>query len=503
MVYMNKNLSKYIRYYLRDNKRLLFLIFIILFVMMPFFTFNASILSVSRDGKQAFSALAGAACVGGCALSFLVPIFNMRFLFNKRSCDLYFSLPIKRKDLFYAQYFSGLLAMLIPLSINYLLGIGVVLLATVLEVGVGASSVYLFTVLLLFYVILVIFLVILYSIFTFISTICNNLIDTILIAGSAVVLPFIIYQALNTFVSNQIGQVLSGISYGGYNEFYDLQIILDLLSAPRVLYLALYQIVESFIIEPTDIMSVTCLTIYWIVVGILAYVFAKKYFIARKQEAAEQRTTHILTYPLVIVSVTLAIILLIMNANMGVVLPVIMTFIVYCCMVFFSKRTIKLKPSNIIAFVILIGISGSLSFIFHETSGFGAIKEFPTVNEIKEAHINVYNHNDDFLLIHRPLGQKGKIAKVSNFRYTTKNKKDFSRFIENQKFASSNRLNNYEYDGSGYSVQMDYELKDGRRFLRSYDLANTKENKKKLEEILLTMVDEGKNVAISFDEEAN
>lgn len=500
---MNKQIKNYMRYYLRDNKRLLFLVFIILFMMIPFLAFNVSFLSndVSNDG--AFSIMAAASCIGGCALSFLVPIFNMRFLFMKRSCDLYFSLPITRKDLFHMQYFSGILAMLLPLSINYLLGSIVLIISSLLDSGIGLYTSYLLIAILLFYVVLVIFIVVLYSIFTFISTICNNLIDNILIAGCAVVLPFILYYVLQYFISNQIGQVLSGITYNGYNEFYGMNIVLQVLSPLSVLYTALYNIVELFMVETLDFMGVTYLMIYWIVVGCFAYVFAKKYFIARKQEAAEQRTTHILTYPLIIVLVTLSILLMIMTGNMGVVIPTIMAFMAYCCMIFFSKRVIKLKLGNIITFIVIFAVSASFSFAFYKTNGFGRIREFPVVDNIKVAYIDVNDliYDDDvYLLIDRQIGQKGKIAKVKGYHYEAKNKKDFERFIENQKYASSNRLGDYEPDDS-YSMQMQYELKDGRTVARSYNLAATKENKKKLEELLITMIDEGKNVAIDFEEE--
>ena len=40
MVFMMNDFKAYLRYYVNSNKRLLILVFIILFLIMPFFTFN-------------------------------------------------------------------------------------------------------------------------------------------------------------------------------------------------------------------------------------------------------------------------------------------------------------------------------------------------------------------------------------------------------------------------------------------------------------------------------
>ena len=78
MVFMMNDLKAYLRYYINSNKRQLILVFIILFLMMPFFTFNYFGLPRNPESEDTFYtgliALGAAACAGGCILSYLLPI---------------------------------------------------------------------------------------------------------------------------------------------------------------------------------------------------------------------------------------------------------------------------------------------------------------------------------------------------------------------------------------------------------------------------------------------
>ena len=95
MVFMMNDFKAYLRYYVNSNKRLLILVFIILFLIMPFFTFNYMGLPrgpYSLDTfYTGFIALGAATCAGGCILSYLLPIYNFRYLYKKRSHEMYFS----------------------------------------------------------------------------------------------------------------------------------------------------------------------------------------------------------------------------------------------------------------------------------------------------------------------------------------------------------------------------------------------------------------------------
>ena len=86
MVFMMNDFKAYLRYYVNSNKRLLILVFIILFLIMPFFTFNYMGLPrgpYSLDTfYTGFIALGAATCAGGCILSYLLPIYNFRYLYK-------------------------------------------------------------------------------------------------------------------------------------------------------------------------------------------------------------------------------------------------------------------------------------------------------------------------------------------------------------------------------------------------------------------------------------
>ena len=323
MVFMMNDFKAYLRYYVNSNKRLLILVFIILFLIMPFFTFNYMGLPrgpYSLDTfYTGFIALGAATCAGGCILSYLLPIYNFRYLYKKRSHEMYFSLPIQRKHLFLYNYISGLLVVLVPLLMNYLLGYFIML-------GLGYRERPLYMLIPLFFFLgLSILLLIQYSIFTFLSVKCNNLIDSILVNGAYVVMPFIVMLSATIFFSNQITAILGDIG-ASPSEFINMGMIQMLLSMPSTIYAFLFNMIASMASEMHRIDTLInafnwLYFLYWGVIGVLCFWFGWKSFVDRKPEDAEQRTVTLFGYPVIITVITFCMVLFVMNINGGVVVP--------------------------------------------------------------------------------------------------------------------------------------------------------------------------------------
>ena len=153
---------------------------------------------------------------------------------------------------------------------------------------------------------------------------------------------------MNIFLKEQVNVITLG--YGNYIEYiFNTDTILTFLSLP---YAALRNVAYLFDYSP-DWLSI----FYWIILCAIALYFAYHYFINRKAEDSEQRTTFWLGYSFIILIVTFCMILAVQTAR-GVSLLVGLTiiFFMYLFLVFFSKRKIVLNIKTITVFVgLLIG----------------------------------------------------------------------------------------------------------------------------------------------------
>lgn len=485
MVYMMNDLKAYLRYYINSNKRLLILVFIILFLMMPFFTFNYMGLphgSYSLDTfYMGFIALGVAACAGGCILSYLLPIYNFRYLYKKRSHELYFSLPIQRKHLFLYNFISGLIVLFIPLLINYLLGYFVML-----GLGFRASLNYMM-IPLLFILGLSILLLVQYSIFTFLSVKCNNLIDSILVNGAYVVMPFIVIFAANIFFNNQLTTILGNVG-ASPDEFVNMGMIQMLLSMPATIYAFLAQIMismasEMFVID-TLINNFNWLYfLYWGVIGILCFWFGWKSFVDRKPEDAEQRTVSLFGYPVIITVITLCMILFIMNIDSGLVVPSIIVLVAYFCMIFFSNRKIQIRKLHVIVFtVIYLGTFG-FSYLYTQTKGFGMVREFPTMTEVKKIEFDVntsYVGDRENMLFSYRIG-KNKEIYLTSYSATLQKKDPIETIGTVQKQLSKQ---NVDYSEDMYYITLQYKMQNGKSIYRGYNLKMNTKNHDYLQKLM-------------------
>ena len=110
MVCMNKLFNQqYFKYLYKSNRRLLILIWAILFICICFFTtiFTINDFTAYSEVQTFVTAMSGFC---GISISMFVPIYFFRFLYRKRSCDLYFGLPIRKKELFSTTFLFGYLA---------------------------------------------------------------------------------------------------------------------------------------------------------------------------------------------------------------------------------------------------------------------------------------------------------------------------------------------------------------------------------------------------------
>ena len=484
MVFMMNDFKAYLRYYVNSNKRLLILVFIILFLIMPFFTFNYMGLPrgpYSLDTfYMGFIALGAATCAGGCILSYLLPTYNFRYLYKKRSHEMYFSLPIQRKHLFLYNYISGLLVLLVPLLMNYLLGYFIML-------GLGYRERPLYMLIpLIFFLGLSILLLIQYSIFTFLSVKCNNLIDSILVNGAYVVMPFIVMLSATIFFSNQITAILGDIG-ASPSEFINMGMIQMLLSMPSTIYAFLFNMIASMASEMHRIDTLInafnwLYFLYWGVIGVLCFWFGWKSFVDRKPEDAEQRTVTLFGYPVIITVITFCMVLFVMNINGGVVVPSLIILVAYFCMIFFSNRKIQIKKLHVIVFALLyIGTFG-FSYMYTQTKGLGMVKEFPSLTDMKRVNIDVNSssiENDSAMQFYDAKNKEY----YDGYGTSVQDEESMKDLLDVQKEVSTRSVKEYFYDNAFY-ISISYIKQDNFQVSRNYTLKMNKKNKDYLQKLM-------------------
>lgn len=440
MVCMNKLFNQqYFKYLCKSNRRLLLLLWAILFICICFFTTILTINTFTNFNEvQLFVSAVSGLC--GIGISMLVPIYLFRFLYRKRSCDLYYGLPIRKKELFATTFLFGYLAILIPIVVYFLFTSIIAGLFMNVMFAMLLTSLKIVT-------LLAIFMLCIQAIISFLCVRCNTMMDTLFISGTYVILPLIFYFSTDIFLSQQVDVITLG--YGNYIEYiFNMDTILTYLSLP-------YAALRNIVFITPNWLSI----FYWILLSMIALYFAYRYFINRKAEDSEKRTTFWLGYPSIIVIVTLCLILAVQTTS-GVSLLVFLTiiFFIYLFLVFFSKRKISLNIKTIAVFVGLLIGSAAFGQAFQYTHCLGMVEELPRIDAVKSVNIEVgMNEN---------MNHDNETINGISFVGKTKNEELNKRVYELHDDILDVCINKRE--GGSTRITFDYTYHNGKNVKRTY-----------------------------------
>jgi len=344
---------------------------------------------------------------------------------------------------------------------------------------------------LLFFLGLSVLLLIQYTIFTFLSVKCNNLIDSILVNGAYVVMPFIVILSATIFFSNQITTILGNIG-ASPSEFINMGMIQMLLSMPSTIYAFLFNTLSAMASEmyrTDNLINVFnwLYFLYWGIIGVLCFWFGWKSFVQRKPEDAEQRTVTLFGFPVIITVITFCMVLLVMNVDGGVVVPSLIILVAYFCMIFFSNRKIQVKKLHVIVFALLYMGTFGFSYMYTQTKGLGMVKEYPSLTEMKRVEIDVrssYLEDSSAMLFY-----DAKEKEYYDGYSTVVQDEEGMKFLQSvQKKASELNIEDYFVD-EAYYINVFYIKQDNSQVYRSYTLKGNKKNK----EYLLKLMEELKH----------
>lgn len=460
---MSNEIKNYIRYFFKSNRRLLFLEFVIFFMLLPF-SFNQTLMRSAVDMETRNAALLGV--VGGtsvlCAMmaAFVMPIYVYRFIFKRSSSDLYFALPIKRGTLYTVQFFLGALLALIPLYANFL--INFILLCLNTSVSIGNV--------LLFYGVLLILFLIMFSFISFLVMKCNNLLDAVLIPGAYLILPVFIVLTAVTFLDGQ-GSDFFIANVNVATEMIDLEFFASMLSLPvvmiySVIFLALRSAWYSNVV-------LLLIFLYWLAIGMGCFYFGRKSFMQRKEEEAQQRSTSFATYPFLIAVFTVCMMMLVFSYDTGsksMLMTMFTILILYIVMHMFAKRTLRLKLKDFAAFIIIFLCALGFSGLFHQTKGFGLLHEVPQMHDVAFVELNY--HLQPFANTEE--GTESLPNQVKFNKNTYKSNEELYQIREVQQYMIDQIKKGKDHDEDAqyeayFSIY--YHMKSGKIYTRSYHLS--------------------------------
>lgn len=363
---MNKNYLKY----LFKNYRVAILFFAVLFLGIsatPFITRDDRILS--------YCAAAEIMSVLSIGMTFILPVILFAFVHRRRSADLFFALPISRKD----QLITNLL-------FAFFTAFGI-FCVTSLILWIPAAQVIPFKEVLLLNALAALSIACLLLIHTAWYLIANNIFDGIVMIAAWSVLPLLVFVMISEFGSTMVaGQNidktadlamwLSPLAMSGYNLFASTSQGSGELNM-------LYNILIAL----------------WGVIGAAGSYF---HFVRRKSERAEQLSDDPLAYPLIINFYALGILIMmacsfVREGGYELLSLYLLLLFIYVVAQFVFNRKIRITPKILITFAILSAISGVFAVAAYRTHGFGLAERY-TVDDKSHIRISYSSavYKDDF-----------------------------------------------------------------------------------------------------------
>ena len=435
---MNRNTKSYVQYFFKSNRRLLILMCVGLFIIMPFAIINSASGEVEIDNSSLPGCIFVFSLIGTFLVAGIMPMFTWRFLYKKTSCNMYLSLPITRKKFFVVQYLLGAVFGLIPLYLNFV--IEFLLLGFFTSIALFDFFVY--------FVVLLIPFFITYTILTMIAVKCNNFADAVVMSGAYLILPFVLYLAIVMFMDYQASDLLiANSSTSLINEIMPEGTMLSALSFPVSLTISLaWFVFDGFEMAYESIVNLIT-TGVWCLLGIVAFYISMRGFILRKEEESQHRTTSYLMYPFVVTVLSVALILILFTSDLFSSSMFIMgtiIFALYIIMRLFARRSLKIKITDIGGFMGITAATLAFVLVYQSTHGFGLVKEYPDTDDFRFVNIyySSYNNGNSF-----------------EMKIPEENIEEFLDWLDGYlEEAEKKDTHSIDYPDIRYSMMIDYQL---------------------------------------------
>ncbi len=310
-------------------------------------------------------------------LSFVLPAVVFYHVHNKKACDMYFSLPVSRKQLLCTGVLFCVTCIYVPLScmivyqgIANALGLKILLIALI-EALIACVS------------------VVVFNLCIYMSA--NTLVDGIVMMGAYSFLPLAVYSVISNFYYNFV----AGINY----------ISLDQVKYLSPIYMSFEMLADAVGAKKIALLCLITLIIYVLVFGYLCF----RHYVLRKAERAETKSDGFFCYPLVI-SLYLLLSIFTISTNFGVRSPryaglseflkeqfilYVLLFAVYMAAHFIYKRKFYFTYKMPVFFILAMVLSLCFASAGRSTKGFGLAQHYDMAQGKDYCMINCWNEAGD------------------------------------------------------------------------------------------------------------
>ncbi|MCD4827712.1 MAG: hypothetical protein K8Q99_08045 [Acholeplasmataceae bacterium] len=260
----------------------------------------------------------------------IIVIFRFGSLRNEKEVDLFYALPISRKDLFLSHYLFGLLQAVIVWTSIFLLGL--------IALNVRYPFIYQFKYFLFLYMLVILFILIIYTLSTFAFLRAKNIID-----GIAFIILFQLFFLSLSFAFN-VSLYVGFSSSFIFNPFYALSLISTSLMRGAGLGNSGYGIVTG-----SDWIMIIINLIIFISLGICMFIYDLKNIESQKTEyigsISSSKLGYLFYIPSLLFLLTLSTFNLIgLTSYLMFVILMSAGFIGF----FIYRRSVKIKPKDLI-----------------------------------------------------------------------------------------------------------------------------------------------------------
>lgn len=304
----------------------------------------------------------------------VLPIISFRFILNKKTVDLFYTLPVNRKKLFRDYYYSAFFMAIIPPILMSCLGfVSVIMIYNEnisLVLGYGLR----------FFIVAVICMS-LYAIITFVVTKTNNIVDACVISFGYVILPILTIFAIQSFIEHQ-------------TFIYDLPLYdyVEIISNCISPLLLISRTIDDLFLRNSFISNTHWLYFGYSGITFLLFTYlARKSFELKKGEDADQISTNWMTYPL-FVNVLSVCLISFVDLNTDIAFAIFLLtviFIVYLVINFIAAKSTKIKPKLFIKFVVLVLAFNGFSLISKQTEFFGINRQVVDLKEVNKIVVSI------------------------------------------------------------------------------------------------------------------
>lgn len=394
----------------------------------------------------------------------LAAVSAFSYLYASRSCNMMHAFPVKRSELFITHYVAGFLFLLIPQVIIFLV--------TAITCGVlGISGIQYLALWLVFVVGLSFFF---YSMAVFCCMLTGNY-----FAGFAF---FVLFNLFYVAFSALLITLAEKICYGFSASFSIINIpgiflspLIYLMSNDRI---AFDYTLQDYIISNIEISGGNIIALYCIpaiaLIGLAMFLYSR-----RNVECASEIAAHRFVRPMTRWLVTIVGALgldiwftFVFFDNSRFFFPVLILMLIVCSwVVFFLLEMIIKKKFKIftkgrfLEWAVCLGVM-LLTLGLMETDAFGVEKRVPTADDTEG--VIVYAGHDMVIT------DADQIAQIIQAHQEIIDSKDEYEILQNDYYVAPFDEENSEVLSSQY-VSIEYVLKNGKSFERSYNIPITKE----------------------------